>query len=114
MVRHIEDIRSVEMKGQGVKGVTKRIAIGPKDGYEGYIRVFTVQPGGFSPYHSHPWFHANYILEGSGAIIIEGIEHPVKKGSIAYIEGGKKHHFVNQGAAPLVFICLVPPEGDSY
>ncbi len=114
MVRHIDDIASVEMKGEGVKGVTKRIAIGPNDGYDGYFRVFTVQPGGSSPYHAHPWFHANYVLEGEGKIVIEGKDNPVKKGSVAYIEGGKKHHFVNTGAAPLVFICLVPQEGDSY
>ncbi|MDX9827130.1 MAG: cupin domain-containing protein [Spirochaetia bacterium] len=114
MVRHIEDIQSVEMKGQGVTGVTKRIAIGPKDGYDGYFRVFTVQPGGSSPYHAHPWFHANYVLEGEGKIVIEGVDNPIHKGSVAYIEGGKQHHFVNLGATPLVFICLVPQEGDSY
>lgn len=114
MVRHTSDIKPVEMKGNGVTGVTKQIVIGPKDGYDGFFRVFTVQPGGASPYHSHDWFHANYILEGQGNLVIEGVAEPVKAGSVAYIEGGKNHNFVNTGAAPLKFICLVPQSGDAY
>jgi len=114
MVRHESEIRSVDMVGNGVVGVTKQILIGPKDGYDGFLRVFTVQPGGKSPYHSHPWFHANYILEGEGKVVIDGIDNPIKAGSVAYIDGGKMHHFVNTGAAPLKFICLVPQAGDSY
>jgi quercetin dioxygenase-like cupin family protein len=114
MVRHEGDIGSVEMKGNGVVGVTKKILIGPEDGYDGFFRVFTVQPGGKSPYHAHKWFHANYILEGQGTIVIEGVEQSVKAGSVAYIEGGKTHNFVNTGTSPLKFICLVPRDGDSY
>ncbi|MCX7028175.1 MAG: cupin domain-containing protein [Spirochaetes bacterium] len=77
MVRHVNDINSVDMMGSGVVCVTKQIAIGPKDGYDGFLRVFIVQPGGKSPYHSHPWFHANYILEGEGKVVIEGVDHPI-------------------------------------
>lgn len=114
MVRHENDIASTEMKGNGVVGVTKQILIGPKDGYDGYLRVFTVQPGGHSPHHAHPWFHANYILEGTGKVVIDGVDHPIQAGSVAYIDGGKQHQFVNNGAVPLKFICLVPQAGDSY
>jgi len=114
MVRHESEIKSVDMVGNGVVGVTKQILVGPKDGYDGFLRVFTVQPGGKSPYHSHPWFHANYILEGEGKVVIDGVDHPIRTGSVAYIDGGKLHHFVNTGSAPLKFICLVPQAGDSY
>ena len=114
MVRHESEVKAVEMAGAGVEGVTKRIVVGPQDGYDGYFRVFTVQPGGKSPYHFHAWYHANYILEGSGKLVIEGEEHPLRPGSVAYIEGGKKHHFVNTGDSPFKFICLVPTSGDSY
>ncbi|PKL09170.1 MAG: cupin [Spirochaetae bacterium HGW-Spirochaetae-7] len=114
MVRHEDDIKPVDMQGDGVVGVTKQILIGPKDGYDGFMRVFTVQAGGKSPYHAHAWFHANYILEGQGKLVIEGVEQAVKAGSVAYIEGGKMHNFVNLGSTPLRFICLVPRSGDSY
>ncbi|PKL24730.1 MAG: cupin [Spirochaetae bacterium HGW-Spirochaetae-3] len=114
MVRHENDVQSVAMVGEGIEGVTKRILIGPKDGYDGFFRVFTVRPGGKSPYHAHEWFHANYILEGQGKIVIDGVEQPIEAGSVAYIDGGKKHNFVNTGSSPLRFICLVPQSGDSY
>ncbi|GAB1455239.1 MAG: cupin domain-containing protein [Spirochaetia bacterium] len=114
MIRHEDDIQPVAMKGDGIVGVTKQIVIGPQDGYDGYFRVMTVQEGGMSPYHAHEWFHANYVLEGQGKIVIEGTETPVNAGSVAYIEGGKKHNFVNTGTSPLRFICLVPTEGDRY
>jgi len=114
MVRHESDIQPVDMVGNGVVGVTKRIVIGPGDGYDGFFRVFTVQPGGNSPYHSHAWFHANYVLEGEGKIVIEGVDHEIRAGSVAYIEGGRKHNFVNTGTKPLKFICLVPQSGDAY
>jgi quercetin dioxygenase-like cupin family protein len=114
MVRHTNDIKAVDMVGNGVVGVTKQIVIGPEDGYDGFFRVFTVQPGGTTPYHAHTWFHANYVLEGQGKVVIEGVDNPVKAGSVAYIDGGTKHNFVNTGTTPLKFICLVPQDGDAY
>jgi len=114
MVRHEDDIQSVKMAGDDVKDVTKKIMIGPQDGYDGFLRVFTVQVGGHTPDHRHDWFHANYILEGTGTIFMDGKQIPVKPGSVAYIEGGKTHHFENSGKVPLKFICLVPADGDKY
>ena len=114
MVRHESEVKSADMAGNGVVGVTKRILIGPNDGYDGFLRVFTLQPGGRTPHHTHPWFHANYILEGEGKVLIDNVDHPIKAGSVAYIDGEKKHCFVNTGSVPLKFICLVPQAGDSY
>lgn len=114
MVRHASEVTPGPMVGKDMVGVFKQILIGPKDGYEGYVRVFTVEPGGHTPLHQHPWWHANYVLEGEGTIQIDGETHPVRSDSVAYIEGGKTHCFVNTGSSPLKFICLVPPEGDAY
>ncbi|AEJ19141.1 cupin domain-containing protein [Gracilinema caldarium] len=114
MVRHESEITPLPMQGKEIEGVMKQILIGPRDGYEGYLRVFTVAPGGHTPYHQHPWWHANYVLSGEGIVHIDGKDYPVRAGSVAYIEGGKSHNFANTGTAPLKFICLVPPEGDSY
>ncbi|MGO8692811.1 MAG: cupin domain-containing protein [Rectinemataceae bacterium] len=114
MVRHESEIKPVEMSGEDICGALKQILIGPKDGYEGYLRVFTLSPGGHTPYHHHAWWHANYILEGEGRVVIDGAEHAIKAGSVAYIDGGKQHRFENTGKGNLKFICLVPPEGDKY
>ncbi|GAB1482430.1 cupin domain-containing protein [Treponema sp.] len=114
MVRHEDDVQSVPMSGDDIKGVSKQILIGPKDGYDCFLRVFTVQSGGHTPDHNHPWYHANYVLEGEGQICMDGKQIPVKAGSVAYIEEGKTHHFENTGKVPLRFICLVPESGDKY
>jgi len=114
MVRHESEIEPVEIIGEGIAGTVKQILVGPDDGYEGFMRVFTLSPGGHTPYHSHEWWHANYILEGEGQLLIDGTKHAIKTGSVAYIEGGKKHRFENTGKGFLKFICLVPPEGDHY
>lgn len=114
MVRHESEIESVEVKGEGISGVRKQILVGPNDGWQGYMRVFALEVGGNTPAHRHPWWHVNYVLEGEGTVFIDGVGHVVKAGSVAHIEGGKLHQFVNTGAVPLKFICLVPPEGDHY
>ena len=41
-----------------VKGVSKRVLIGPKEGAEGFaMRYFEVQPGGNSAFEHHPEIH---------------------------------------------------------
>ena len=30
------------------------------------MRLFEMEPGGYSPLHSHPWEHEVYVLSGSG------------------------------------------------
>lgn len=114
MVRHESDITEELLAGDTLKDVKKKILIGPKDGYKGYLRVFSLSPGGFTPHHKHNWWHANYVLEGEGKVIIEDKEYSVTKGSTAYIENNKMHQFRNTGNSELKFICLVPEEGDSY
>lgn len=115
MITHEDDVMSVELTGEGIEGVRKQIAVGPRDGWQdGYMRIFTVAKGGHTSMHSHPWWHVNYILEGEGQLYIDGVTHPVRKGSVDYIEAGKLHQFVNTGSGDFRFICIVPPEGDHY
>ena len=114
MVRHEIDIKENILTGDSLKDVKKKILIGPQDGYKGYLRVFTLQPGGYTPHHKHNWWHANYVLEGEGKVIIGDKGYDVRKGSTAYIENNKMHQFKNTGSTELKFICLVPVEGDSY
>jgi quercetin dioxygenase-like cupin family protein len=78
------------------------------------MRLFTLAEGGHTSEHRHPWWHVNYILEGEGMLYLDGIANPVRQGSVAYIESGKKHQFVNTGKSVFRFICVVPPKGDHY
>ncbi len=114
MIRNENEVPIQAMTGEGIVGVDKRILIGPADGYNAFLRVFTVQPGGHTPRHSHPWYHANYILEGEGVLTIAGEARQIKRGDVAFIKAGIEHNFAATGTIPLKFICLVPPEGDKY
>ncbi|MDA3948675.1 MAG: cupin domain-containing protein [Spirochaeta sp.] len=108
----LQDVPRKPMESPDVKGITKQVPVGVADGSPTMsMRVLTVEPGGFSPYHSHPWEHLNYILAGCGVMVNEaGDEHPISAGNFAFVKPDEKHQFRNTGAEPLQFICLVPTE----
>ncbi|MCK7479641.1 MAG: hypothetical protein M0C28_21705 [Candidatus Moduliflexus flocculans] len=101
MVRHESDIRPVDMIGDGIyrRDETHR--------HRSRRRLRRVFPGVHRParegrarYHAHAWFHASYILEGMGSLVIEGVEHAaIRTGSVAYIEGGKESTASSTAAA---------------
>ena len=62
-----------------------------------YLRLFEVQPGGHSPYHTHPSEHEIFILEGRGRINAKGRAFPVAAGSFALVEPNEEHQFENSG-----------------
>jgi quercetin dioxygenase-like cupin family protein len=97
----------------GAKDVFKQAPISSKDGAPLFsFRVFTIMPGGHTPYHTHPFEHVNYIIDGAGAIVTEtGEEQPVRKGDFALVLPNEKHCYKNTGPVkPLILICAVPKE----
>ena len=93
-------------------GAWKQIPLGSADGAPMYsYRVFTVEPGGHTPYHHHSYEHMNYIIEGAGALINEkGEEMILKAGDFALVEPNEKHQYRNKGNVPLKMICGVPKQ----
>jgi quercetin dioxygenase-like cupin family protein len=114
MVIHESERKSHPVYGEGVHRVLKQILVGPRDGFAGYLREFTLEAGGKTPYHRHDWSHVVYILEGKGSLSYEGAEQALRQGSLVYTEPNKMHGFANTGAHPLRFLCLVPEGGDTY
>lgn len=114
MVRHESEKKPYPVYGEGDKQVMKQILVGPKDGFDGYLREFTLAPGANSPYHQHDWYHVVYIIEGSGFVKIDGSEHPILAGSAVHAPAGITHGFFNTGEGVMRFLCLVPPKGDAY
>jgi quercetin dioxygenase-like cupin family protein len=112
-VDHERNIKSIKSQSAGSSGVVKQSLVGPEQGWEGWVmRLFTLEKGGFTPRHSHPWPHINYMVSGQGVLFLEGKEYPVEKGSTAYVPGNALHQFTNRGDEDFVFICIVPEEGD--
>lgn len=112
-VGNIKDMPEIPMTMPGAQGAIKQVAIGSKQGWEGWVmRVMTLEADGHTPTHSHPWPHINYVLSGQGSVTIDGKQTAIQAGSCAYIPSGAEHGFQNQGSESLKFICIVPEEGD--
>ena len=72
------------------------------------MRLFEMEPKGHSPFHSHPWEHEVYILEGEGLVVGEEGEKKISAGNVIYILPNEKHQLKNNGKTTLKFLCLVP------
>jgi quercetin dioxygenase-like cupin family protein len=96
-----------------VRGVEKRVVIGPTIGATGFVmRHFQVAPGGHSPFHQHPWEHEVYVLAGQGTVRTATGDLSIEPGSYVFVPPMDEHQFANVGPEPLEFLCVVPPQGD--
>lgn len=111
IVKTYMDVPAEKVTMAGAENVTIRWLLGkdtPAPNF--YLRLFEVQPGGHSPYHTHPSEHEIYVLEGSGRVNAKGASHPVAAGSFALVEPNEEHQFENTGNTVFKFLCLVPRE----
>ena len=106
------EVEKNEVHMEGAVGAWKQMPISSHDGAPVYsYRVFTVEPGGYTPYHQHPYEHMNYIIEGEGVLVNEaGEETPLKAGDFALVDPSEKHQYRNKGDQPFKMICGVPKE----
>ena len=97
------------VKEKEAVGVKMRVLMSEKDGAPNFImRIFEIEPGGNTLYHTHPWEHEVYVLEGRGSVRQKGKDHPIEQGSFALVAPDEEHQFVNAGDGPLKFICCIP------
>lgn len=112
IVGNIKDLEKIEVTHPSAQDAAMKVLVSPKEGWEGYVmRVVEVSENGFTPKHSHPWPHINYMIEGTGELLIDGKINTVQDGSYAYVPGGSLHQFRNIGKGIFKFICIVPEEG---
>jgi quercetin dioxygenase-like cupin family protein len=72
------------------------------------MRLFEMEPKGHSPFHSHPWEHEVFILEGEGLVVSEEGEKKFRAGDVIFILPNEKHQLKNNGEKTVKFLCLVP------
>jgi quercetin dioxygenase-like cupin family protein len=109
----LSKIAKTKMDMEGAKNVYKQVPISRNDGTPRFsFRVFTIEPGGHTPFHEHPFEHLNYVIQGIGAVVTKnGEELVVEKGDFALILPDEKHQYKNKSnAEPMVMICAVPKE----
>jgi quercetin dioxygenase-like cupin family protein len=76
------------------------------------IGTQTVAPGCLIREHTHDRNEeVIHVLEGEGVARIDGIEHPISRGSTVFIGRNRRHHFINRGDGPLTFLWFFMPGG---
>ena len=112
-VTSLENVEKTKMTMDGAKDVWKQIPISKSDGTPFFsFRVFTIMPGGHTPYHTHPFEHLNYIIAGEGTLVMgNGQEIPARKGDFALVLPNEKHQYKNMSPDhEMIVICAVPKE----
>lgn len=108
VIRNINQVEGKPVDMPGAKGVTMSLMVGRADGAPNFaLRHFAVAPGGHSPRHSHDYEHEVYVVEGTGTVLLEGAERPIRTGDVVYVPAGQEHQF-RAGASGMRFLCLVP------
>ena len=110
-VVRLEEVKKVPVEMEGAKHVVKQMPISSADGAPTFsFRVFTVGPGGQTPYHTHEAEHVNYVIAGVGVLVDENEEEiPIGKGQFALVLPHEKHCYRNASdTEDLVLLCAVP------
>lgn len=109
----LEKVEKKKVEMQGAVNAYKQVPLSRDDGAPVYsYRVFTVEPGGYTPYHQHNYEHMNYIIDGHGSLVNEnGEEKVIKSGDFALVMPNEKHQYRNKSDdEPMIMICGVPKD----
>lgn len=109
VVRRYTDVEAEDVKIEDAKGVKKQVLISEADGAPNFVmRRFTVERGGHTPYHTHPWEHEVYVLSGTGKIRMGENSYKLTSGTAVLVLPDEEHNFENTGNEPLEFLCFIP------
>lgn len=110
-VTHVTQVEEESIgQGPGVPGkkATVRWLIGEAQGAPGFeMRLFHLDEGMSTEWHSHPWEHEVFVVAGKGFARGEQGETPLEPGSVVFVPGGEQHQFKASGSL-FEFICVVP------
>jgi len=96
---------------EGAVGAKIRWLIGQKDDAPNFaMRMFEIDTGGNTPYHTHAYEHEVFVLSGAGKVVTEQGAKAINTYDVIFIPPNIEHQFVNIGDKPLVFLCLIPNE----
>jgi quercetin dioxygenase-like cupin family protein len=93
-VKHIHylDQEPEKIEADGAKGAVIRHIITEKDGAPTFnLRVVSLETGGQSPSHSHPWEHEFFVLRGTGIGTVDNEEVNLKQGDVLFVPPDVQH-----------------------
>ena len=74
------------------------------------VRHIEIEPDGYSPYHSHPWEHEIFVLEGNGTAVGEKVAVSINVGELISVPAGEPHQIKNTGKSTLKILCMIPKQ----
>jgi quercetin dioxygenase-like cupin family protein len=74
------------------------------------MRLFEIEPGGYTPKHSHDWEHEVYIIRGGGYVFKGDDKTKIEKDDFVFVEPSELHQF-RAGENGMSIICVVPNKG---
>ena len=99
------------MDGEEVSGIKFYPIITAKDGAPNFaMRLFEIDPNGYTPKHTHDWEHEVFIVSGSGYVFKDGREIPIEKDTFLLVPEGELHQFI-AGEDGMNMVCIVPNKG---
>ncbi len=108
-IAQCEQVPSTPVRMEGAQGCGIRCLIGPEDNAPSFsMRHFEIEPGGYTPRHTHAHEHEVFVLAGEGSVMEGDTEHPLRPGMAVFVPPGQTHQFRNQGPGPFKFLCLIP------
>jgi quercetin dioxygenase-like cupin family protein len=108
-VKSTDQVEEKPVTMPGSADCSVRWLVGKEDQAANFaMRKFKVEPGGYTPRHSHPYEHEIYVLAGQGVVLEGDEQHALAPGSVVYVKPDEIHQFRNTGDAPLEFLCMVP------
>jgi len=108
-VQHEQDVQPADLSTEhDLKGVELRPLITEKEGAKHFaMRLFRLEPGGYTPFHVHGWEHEVFVTEGAGQVVGEKGSQSLEVGTAVYVSAEERHRF-QAGESGLVFLCCIP------
>ncbi|MBC8386047.1 MAG: cupin domain-containing protein [Candidatus Cloacimonetes bacterium] len=104
-----KEVQLEDVDVEGAKGTKIRWLISQKEKAPNFaMRMFELEPGGHTPYHTHSWEHEVFCLEGEGLFVSEWGERSFKVWDVIYVDPNTDHQFKNNGESILRFLCIIP------
>ena len=103
------DSVATRLGGNGSKFVHQSARLGPQIGLRDLgCSIYVVPPGKIAfPYHAHSMLEELcVVLEGTGTLRHEGVEHPIKAGDVIASPCGAAHQIINSSAANLKYLVV--------
>lgn len=96
---------------------TTYMLVGQDDGVSNvdlHMNVINADSG-LGPYHYHESAENIYfVLSGRARVIVDGVEHFVEAGQVAYIPNGVPHAAGSDGTGPVTVLEIYAPAGKDF